>query len=479
MLIDSPTDKYSLVDYEQAISFRKLKSIKNQNWAIICSEICTCHRLNIKWELQLDNPRARQIERLVGRFQIFAPKEGEWGAGGNDRNWAKTQLFNIVLDHIRPEGDINKMAFKFALSKRVLQVLEWHGIIPELEYSKWDEFKEKFVDSLEKKWEDWENKEFEGQKFKQETHGKLKQETVTVWKPIKMEAGEFVSKKCVPKDSAWAKVGGGYNNPNDKSYDNQPIVIEDDEGDTMTYAPVQETWTLLPTCLDTSDEEWEDDEAFENSDDEDEENEKNSSSNFTCNFRKWYKSKPVPTLPEPDFAEFKARKPFLSPGSHAGYHLDYITWAQFGFDGTRKTPLIKRKSDSNENPVTKVKLDGFGNPIKIDQNLSSSFNAEAGKILNKTRKHVNFQYDYSRTQATFDQESEMLADQKRTQNEAAVREHLECSAESVEVKKIQRLARARRAMDILRGKMEARQFAQDNSAQCPRSWALIGDHLSL
>merc|ERR1711957_145612 len=107
--------------------------------------------------------------------------------------------------------------------------------------------------------------------------------------------------------------GGGYNNPNEKSYDNQPITIEDDED----Y----------------------------------------STSNFTCSFRKWYKSKPNPTLPEPDFAEFKARKPFLSPGSHAGYHLDYITWAQFGFDGTRKTPLIKRKSDSNENPATKVKLD--------------------------------------------------------------------------------------------------------------------------
>jgi len=265
------------------------------------------------------------------------------------------------------------------------------------------------------------------------------------------------------KPSAWSKVGGGYNDPTDNKF----------------YTPVQETWTLLPTVLDTSDEEWEDDEAYNESSD-DEENEKSSSSNFSFCFRKWYKSKPTVKYPEPDFAEFKSIKPYLSPMSHAGYHLDYITWAQYGFDGTRKIPLIKRKNDSQENSSISPKiqkLDAFGNPIQQKQNLFAD--SAAGKLLNKTRKHVNFQYDYSKTQAAYDQEQEALADYKRSKNEEAVRRQLQAGAENAAQKKADRIARARKAMAVLRGKMEARQFAQDHSAQCPRSWSLVGDHLNL
>merc|ERR1711997_67768 len=116
---------------------------------------------------------------------------------------------------------------------------------------------------------------------------------------------------------------------------------------------------------------WEDDEPYQESDDE--ENEYKSSSNFSYSFRKWYKSKPAIKYPEPDFAEFKSIKPYLSPMSHAGYHMDYITWAQHGFDGTRKIPLIKRKNDSQESSSvvsSKLqKLDAFGNPIQQKKNL--------------------------------------------------------------------------------------------------------------
>ena len=135
----------------------------------------------------------------------------------------------------------------------------------ELDYRKWNELKGKYTQEIQQKYKKESTKEFQSQKTKQvvvEAGQKIKKEVVTVWKPIKQETGV--------KGSAWSKVGG-------------TIVIDDDDSGQVLM-PVKETWTVLPTCLDTSDEEWDDDEAYEPSDDE------NGNSNFSVGFRKWYRT---------------------------------------------------------------------------------------------------------------------------------------------------------------------------------------------
>jgi len=346
----------------------------------VLQRICECREFFLKWDYDFDRDSEDLVfQRVVGKIEILAEEASSNGGVKSTDHFGKTRWSLIALeqDYIREQGFCDIEEFKGFVSKRVLRYLEWLGVIPEWDLKKWA----RIVQQYRKDWQSClignrriEMGEINTVENKFSVNG-LKR--VSSWGPPMKKRN--ISKK-----------------PETKLEANEP-----------------ETWLNLEE-LDTSDEEWEDDEFFgENSE------------NFAFEFRKRYSSKnEAKTLVPSKTPKYVTVSPHLQPGSY----LDYKTWEESGFDGLRKwknnrKAQIKQLRNSRLQMATKGETDDWkyhksekDTPEMLisGESMKQAGNREMNKLFaigsnkvkldDQNRKNVNYVYDYAKDLETYNEE---------------------------------------------------------------------------
>ena len=380
---------YKLVNYQQAVQVRKYDLGVGVRYASVLQRICECREFFLKWEYEFDRDSEDLVfQRVVGKIEILAEEASNNGGVKTTNHFGETKWSLIVLeqDYIREQGFCDIEEFKGFVSKRVLRYLEWLGVIPEWDLTKWA----KIIQQYRK---DWQSCLIGGRKI---------------------EMGEINKQENKFSINGLKRVGS-WGPPVKK----QKIIIksENTESETIIAGNTSETWLNLDE-LDTSDEEWEDDEYFgENSE------------NFEFGFRKWYSGKNIAKTPTPSqLPKYVSVSPHLQPGSY----LDYKTWEESGFDGLRKwknnrKAQIKQLRNSRLRMATKGETDNWtqdksekdtpeilisGESMKQAGNREinklfaiGSATADSGLQLDgQNRKNVNYVYDYAKDLEAYNEE---------------------------------------------------------------------------
>ena len=136
----SEASKYQLVDYNQAVQVRKYELGVGVRYASLLQRICEVRQFFVKWDYEFDRDSEDLLfQRVLGKIEILAEEATSNGGVkckdffGNTR-WS---LLSFEQDYIREQGFCDIDEFKGFVSKRVLRYLEWLGVIPEWDFTKW------------------------------------------------------------------------------------------------------------------------------------------------------------------------------------------------------------------------------------------------------------------------------------------------------------------------------------------------------
>jgi len=291
------------------------------DWSMILDHLLKMHNFLADWSINPDIPSSETVKVLKCQFTVY----------NRDNFGHQKQLVTYQGEQVREVYGLDPHELKNEMSRRVIELMERHGLIPEVDYRNWNEMSMKM---LTHKWKEELSKQKEFNKQ---------------WQTLDPRESKSKAKKSTSEAQAWECV--------------------------------QE--------FDTSDEEWNDDEAFEwgpgGSD--------VKFTNYFVHFRRWYNGiyPKAKELPEPQQPNYKALPPYLIPGAY----LDFENWRQFGFDGQRTQPIFNENETTGDN---------------VEQSVDSIYTATP-TILQptvKTNRNVNFEIDYSRNKETFDQEQAEL-----------------------------------------------------------------------
>lgn len=127
--------KRGLVDYDQASCFRKILGEEDTDWPSVLSDVCHFNNLTLDYKIMFDCPAAEEVKRLQAKFDVFEKLDKR--SGFKD----ETALLTVTGEQVRETELIDNMEFKFLMAKNTIQICEWHGLIPKIDYRNWDVIK--------------------------------------------------------------------------------------------------------------------------------------------------------------------------------------------------------------------------------------------------------------------------------------------------------------------------------------------------
>lgn len=128
----------SVVEYAEAVDYKDIIGGEATDWLEVLSSLCNMQKLKVDYKIEFDGTKAADVKRLQSKFDIYHKCQVGTSDPTKERKGKQSPILTITGEQIRETDKIDKLELMREMAKSVLQSMEWHGLIPEVDYVNWD-----------------------------------------------------------------------------------------------------------------------------------------------------------------------------------------------------------------------------------------------------------------------------------------------------------------------------------------------------
>jgi hypothetical protein len=128
----------SVVEYAEALDYEEIIGEEKTDWLDVLSSLCNMNKLKIDYKIEFDGTKAVDVKRLQSKFDIYHKHQIGTSEPTRERKGKQSPILTITGEQIRETDKIDKSELMCEMARSVLQSMEWHGLIPVVDYVNWD-----------------------------------------------------------------------------------------------------------------------------------------------------------------------------------------------------------------------------------------------------------------------------------------------------------------------------------------------------